>query len=126
MNPNGTMGHLANFGFRAWDQTVGTAGTKVDISALGGTGGTAAFSSNTLSAQITVTDINDDPFNAGVMPAEVSVTEDISTTVDLSAIDLMDVDDNGLSMSVRLTTATGGMITTASQAGITIFLTCIR
>jgi len=119
MNPNGTFGHLGNFGFRAWDQTVGTAGTKVDIPALGGTGGTSTFSTNTLSALITVSNINDDPFNAGVTPADVSVTEDISTTIDLSAIDLMDVDDNGLSMSVRLSTATGGIINIAAQTGIT-------
>ncbi len=52
---NGTTGSIT---FRAWDQTTGSAGTKVDTSS---NGGTTAFSSATEIAQITVTSVNDNP-----------------------------------------------------------------
>ena len=41
--------------FRAWDQTNGTAGTKVDTTTAGTNGGTTAFSTATDTANITVT-----------------------------------------------------------------------
>ncbi len=120
MNPNEAFGHNGNLGFRAWDQTISTAGTKVDIPALGSTGGTSAFSTNTLSAQITVADINDDPTNPGGLPVAVTVTEDLDTTIDFSSLDLMDVDENGQPMTVRLTTDTGGIINLTPQSVIDI------
>jgi len=61
LNPNGVAGGLANLGFRAWDQTSGNAGDRIDVIASGGTGGSSAFSLQTLSAQITVLDVNDAP-----------------------------------------------------------------
>lgn len=42
----------AGFSFRAWDQSSGSAGTKVDVST---NGGSTAFSTNTQSASIAVT-----------------------------------------------------------------------
>ena len=61
LNPNGVAGGNANLEFRAWDQTSGNAGDRIDIAANGGTGGSSAFSTNTLSAQIAVLDVNDAP-----------------------------------------------------------------
>jgi predicted outer membrane repeat protein len=58
MSPDGDQGTNANIGFRAWDQTSGTVGTKVNIVS---SGGTTAFSNQTLSAQIAVTGVNDAP-----------------------------------------------------------------
>jgi len=58
LQPNGVEGTPANFGFRAWDQTIGTAGTKVNVSPVGGT---SAFSNATETANISVSDINDAP-----------------------------------------------------------------
>src|SRR5262249_28405895 len=55
-NFTGTVSAAATF--RAWDQTAGTAGTKVDTTANGG--GTA-FSSATVSAAITVNPSADTP-----------------------------------------------------------------
>ena len=46
------------FTFAAWDQTSGSAGTKVDTSTYGGT---TAFSSGTAIPSITVDGVNDDP-----------------------------------------------------------------
>ncbi len=48
----------ADFTFRAWDQTTGTFGTKVDASNVGGV---TAFSLASESASISVTDVNDAP-----------------------------------------------------------------
>ncbi len=56
--PNEASGTTGNITFRAWDQTSGSAGTKVNTSS---NGGTTAFSSNTEIASITVTAINDTP-----------------------------------------------------------------
>ena len=62
LNPDGVAGGNANLGFRAWDQTSGgIAGDRIDIAANGGTGGSSAFSLQTLSAQIDVMDVNDAP-----------------------------------------------------------------
>ena len=44
--------------FRAWDQTSGSAGTKVDTT---GNGGSTAFSSATDTANLTVSPVNDNP-----------------------------------------------------------------
>ena len=61
LNPNGVTGTNANLGFRAWDQTSFDAGDRIDIAANGGTGGSSAFSLQTLSAQITAFEVNDEP-----------------------------------------------------------------
>ena len=64
LNPDGQQGTNANLGFRAWDRTIGDEGTFVDVTP---TGTDSPFSSQALSAQITVTDVNDAPVldNAG-------------------------------------------------------------
>ena len=56
--PNGQQPTTADFTFRAWDQTSGVFGTKVDVST---NGGTTAFSTATETASITVTGLNDAP-----------------------------------------------------------------
>ncbi|MCC7336647.1 MAG: SBBP repeat-containing protein [Pirellulaceae bacterium] len=72
-------GGTADFTFRAWDQTSGTQGTKVDTSI---NGGTSAFSTATEMASITTTDVNDAPFMPGV--AFPSTNEDVNATVMVS------------------------------------------
>lgn len=69
--------------------------------------------------------VNDDPFNSGSLPGDISVTEDIASDVDLSAIDFGDIDAGSGAMTVTLTTSTGGNISAASSAGITIGGTAI-
>ncbi len=72
--PNAQNGTSASLTFRAWDQSSGTAGSKVDTS---GNGGTTAFSTATETATITVNSVNDAPVldNSGVMTLS-SITED--------------------------------------------------
>jgi len=54
------------------------------------------------------------------LPTDIAVTEDVSSNVDLSTIDLADIDAGGASLIVTLTTSTGGDITAAAGTGITI------
>ena len=58
--PDGQNGNPTDrdFEFRAWDQSSGVAGTKVDVTT---NGGSTAFSSTTEIASITTTDVNDAP-----------------------------------------------------------------
>ena len=56
--PDDRNGTAASFTYRAWDQSSGTAGTTADTT---NTGGSAAFSSTSNTASITVTSVNDAP-----------------------------------------------------------------
>jgi hypothetical protein len=79
-SPNAISGTTGSLTFRAWDQSSGSAGTKVDTSI---NGGTAAFSTQLESAVIMVTDINDEQTlstNTGMTVAENSVGNIIDTT----------------------------------------------
>ncbi|QDV13542.1 Bifunctional hemolysin/adenylate cyclase precursor [Rosistilla oblonga] len=76
--------------------------------------------SNTVSRNIAVASINDDPTNAGSLPSDVTVTEDVLSSIDLSAIDLSDVDHNGGYLTLTLTTSTGGKLTATTSGGVTV------
>ena len=70
------------------------------------------------SQTINLTATNDDPTNAGSLPSDVAVTEDVLTAVDLSAIDFSDVDAASSDLTVTLSTATGGELTLAADPSI--------
>ncbi len=76
--------------------------------------------SNTLTRDITVSSVNDDPTNAGSLPSDITVTEDVSSNVDLSAINLSDVDHSGGNLTVTLSTSTGGNLSASSGGGVTV------
>ena len=72
--PNGMNATMADFSFRAWDQSTGSAGSKVDASS---TGGTTAFSATSDTASLTVVDaVNDAPVLTPAAPSLDSITED--------------------------------------------------
>ena len=54
------------------------------------------------------------------MPTDIAVTEDVSSDVDLSLIDLSDVDAGSGNLTVTLTTNTGGILTATSAGGVTV------
>ncbi|MBF0146530.1 MAG: tandem-95 repeat protein [Magnetococcales bacterium] len=56
--PDGLHGESAGLTYRAWDQTSGATGTKVDVSS---NGGATAFSTGTDTAALTVTEVIDAP-----------------------------------------------------------------
>ncbi|WP_157605143.1 beta strand repeat-containing protein [Schlesneria paludicola] len=70
--PNLANGTTASVTFRAWDQTSGTAGTKVNTTS---SGGTRAYSSVQATANLTVTSVNDAPVLGGAVNFS-NITED--------------------------------------------------
>ncbi|WP_145391305.1 cadherin-like domain-containing protein [Stieleria neptunia] len=76
--------------------------------------------SNTQTRDISVASINDDPTNAGGLPSDITVTEDISSNVDLSALNLADLDANGASLTVTLSTSTGGDLSASTGGGVAV------
>ena len=71
--PDGVQSASASFDFRAWDQTSGSVGSKVDATA---NGGTTAFSSASDTASISVSDVNDAPVLTPAAPSLPGITED--------------------------------------------------
>ncbi len=82
--------------------------------------GTGTTEEGTNSVTINLSAVNDDPTNVGSLPTDVTVTEDVLSNVDLSLIDLSDVDAGGGNLTVTLTTATGGNLTAVSGGGVTV------
>ncbi|MEW8008351.1 MAG: VCBS repeat-containing protein, partial [Candidatus Thiodiazotropha endolucinida] len=72
------------------------------------------------STTVTITAVNDDPTNAGSLPTDITVAENVSSNVDLSAVDFSDVDAGVGTLTVTLTTSTGGNLSAAAGTGITI------
>ncbi|MCP3852371.1 MAG: hypothetical protein GY694_19370, partial [Gammaproteobacteria bacterium] len=97
--------------------TVNDAGNTGADPGLTGDG-TSEEGTNSQTINITAT--NDDPTNAGSLPTDITVTEDVSSNVDLSAIDISDVDAASGSLTMTLTTSTGGNLTAAAGTGITL------
>ncbi|MDJ0864882.1 MAG: DUF4347 domain-containing protein [Myxococcota bacterium] len=71
--PDGQNADAASFSFRAWDQTAGAAGDRVDASV---NGDTAAFSTATDTASIAVSAVNDAPVLTPTAPTLPTITED--------------------------------------------------
>ncbi len=94
--PNGQNATTGDITFRAWDQTSGTAGNKVDTST---NGTTTAFSTATEVASITVTAVNDAP-----------VLDNTGTTV-FTNIDERDTNNSGDTIAALLASAGGDRLT---------------
>ena len=103
--PDGENGDNANLGFRAWDGTEGTAGSKYDIIANGGTGGSNGFSTNTVSAQVSVTSVNDAPVLDNIETGALTYNENAGAVAITSTLILEDVDNINLESAVVAITA---------------------
>jgi len=101
--PDGMNGTTASIDYRAWDQTSGSVGTKVDTST---NGGTTPFSVAIESAAITVTDVNDAP------------VLDSSGTMTLTAIDEDDTTNSGDLISAIIASAGGNRITDVDNGAV--------
>ena len=107
--PNGVDGTTADFSYRAWDQTSGATGTKVDASTAGGA---TAFSTATGTASIVVDSVNDPPVGE---PSSASGTEDgppITGTVHAT-----DSDSPTLTYALVANSAVGGSVTIDPNSG---------
>ena len=123
-NYNGSISDVLTF--RAWDQTSGSAGSKVDTTT---NGGTSAFSSNTDTVSITVNAVNDAPtLDTSASPALTAIDEDTTapangnSTAGTLVSDLLagfDDVDSGASEGIAITAVntTNGSLKYSTDAG---------
>ncbi|ACJ30122.1 Glycosyl hydrolase, BNR repeat protein [Shewanella piezotolerans WP3] len=69
---------------------------------------------------VSVTAQNDDPLQNGVLPTELSVTEDMISNLDLSAVSISDADAVNTTLKLSVT---GGALTAADGAGYSLNIT---
>ena len=111
---NGTVEDAITF--RAWDRTQGSAGTLQDAST---NGGTSAFSSDTETADITVTAVNDAPVVTPPVSA-YSFTEQGSLAIQGTGFSIDDVDDNGGQLTAIFTVGEGRVLIDPATSGVTV------
>ncbi|MBD1824126.1 choice-of-anchor I family protein [Cyanobacteria bacterium FACHB-DQ100] len=110
---NGTI----NLNFRAWDQTSGTAGNKVDTSL---NGGSTAFSKESAVSSLTINPVNDAPINT--VPGAQTATQDSFLTfssIEGNMISINDVDANGGVEQVKLS-VNNGFLSLGNTNGLTV------
>ncbi|MDE5452826.1 VWA domain-containing protein [Bradyrhizobium sp. CSA112] len=100
--------------FRAWDESTGTAGTKVDTST---NGGSAAFSSATDTASVTVNSVNDAP-TAAITLASYSATEQTNLNLHNTGLSVGDIDAGSNVISMTLSVGTGTLTVGAGNSGV--------
>ena len=103
--PNGENGSAPYLDVRAWDLTSGTAGTRADVSA---NGGTTSFSTKVERVTLTVTAINDAP----VVGANAGTSTTIGGVVGITTAMLneSDVDDDGIGLTYAVNGTTNGHV----------------
>ncbi|MEJ7593995.1 MAG: DUF4347 domain-containing protein, partial [Planctomycetaceae bacterium] len=111
LNYNGTS--TAALTIRAWDQSNGTAGTKVSTST---TGNLTAFSTATDVIDVTVTAVNDAPTASNLNSAE-TYTED--TALNLTDIVVGDVDNASVTATLTLSNTAAGSLNTGTSGAVT-------
>ena len=99
--PDGLNADTSTIDWKAWDQTSGTAGTKVDASIVGGT---TAFSANNVTSTITVTEVNDSP-TINLINVVPALAENTDTTSAIVIADIVVSDDGTGSNSLTLSGA---------------------
>ena len=109
-NYNGTS--TAALTVRAWDQTSGTAGTKVTTAS---NGGTTAFSSATDTIDVTVSAVNDAPTNLAL--SANSVAENAANGTVIGTVTGTDP-DAGDTKTYSFTDSAGGRFTINSSTGV--------
>jgi hypothetical protein len=67
--PDLKNGEMPTITYRAWDQTSGTEGSKVDLSNVNAVGGATAFSADADTATLVVTAVNDAPMLTAAAPS---------------------------------------------------------
>lgn len=106
--PDGQDADMGFVTFCAWDQTSGTAGTKVDTSVFGGT---TAFSVGGEAASITVTAVNDDP-------VVVNLDGDVHNYTEGDGIVLLEQGGDAVVSDVDSANFNGGSLTVEVDSGL--------
>ena len=114
--PDSNDGGTDTITYRAWDETSGAVGTKVDTST---SGTSTAFSTATDTATITVMSINDAPV-ATIIPTSYSATEQQTLNLKNSGMSVSDVDSRGAVETATLSVTEGTLTVTAGTSGTTV------
>lgn len=115
------VGPAGQLSFRAWDQTSGAAGQRVDATQ---TGGNSPFSAAAGVIVAAVTPVNDAPTLGGLPAAALLYTEDATPLRLMPGVVLADIDNDALaSAAVRLANLIDGdaewLLATTGSTGIT-------
>ena len=97
-----------------------TVNDQGNLGADPGRTGTATSEEGIGSVVINVTPVNDDSYNAGSLPGPLQVYQDVDTPIDLSSIDLADVDAGGGDLTLTISTGGGGVLRTVNGGGVSI------
>ncbi len=79
--PNSNFNGAAELIYHAWDQTQGSSEGTFDLSAVGLSGGTTAFSTDMETATLTIISVNDAPVMTAAVATFKSITEDAFNNV---------------------------------------------
>jgi hypothetical protein len=115
------VGPAGQFAFRAWDQTSGAAGQRVDTTQ---TGGNTAFSADAGVIVATMTPVNDAPILSGLPATTLSYIEDAIPLRLMPGVVVADIDSATLSSAaVRIANPSDGdaewLVATTGSTGIT-------
>ncbi|MEX2558820.1 MAG: Ig-like domain-containing protein [Pirellulales bacterium] len=120
--PNLNFHGSATLDFHAWDRTSGFAGGTADLTLPDATGNDTAFSVAVETASLAVTPVNDAPV-VNVPAGPLSTDEDVPLVLAAPslAITVSDVDADEGTGQLRLSlTASNGVLTLATTAGLTV------
>ncbi len=93
---------------------------QVAVNDNGNTGSGGGTDINLGTVNVDISPVNDDPTNAGVLPTDITVTEDVASNVDLSPINVLDVDSASGNLAITLTTGSGGTLEATTAGGVTV------
>ncbi|MFK7733704.1 MAG: cadherin-like domain-containing protein [Pseudomonadales bacterium] len=98
----------------------------VTVNDLGNIGSDPGISGDSSSEEgsnsqlIDLTGVNNDPFNAGSLPSQLGAIEDVDSYLDLSLLEIVDADASGGSLSLTITTSTGGLLTASNDSDVVL------
>ncbi|MEO8401515.1 MAG: DUF4347 domain-containing protein, partial [Gammaproteobacteria bacterium] len=114
--PNGIGGGGGTFTYRAWDQTSGRPGITASTST---TGGTTAFSSNSTTATIVSSAVNDAP-TATMSATSYNATEQVNLTLSGTGMSIADIDAGTSTINATLSVGEGALTVAAGSTGVVV------
>ena len=113
--PDSMNGETATITYQAWDATSGANGTSVDLTTEDYLSGTSAFSTDSDTASLTVTSVNDAPILTAANPSLGTTSPTVATTVSLTTFinngagttTVTDVDNGAVLGGIAVTGTTG-------------------
>jgi hypothetical protein len=113
--PDGQNAESATITYRAWDTTTGANGGRADLSATSATGDTTAFSTDTDTASLTVTNVSDTVVLTPASPDLGSTSNTTPKTINLTGTFI----NNGSNATTITGSNSGGAVGGIAVTGIT-------